>query len=235
MTTLLSNQAAPATMSLAAGRQLTVALASGSTALVERYQGDALLDKTPIAAGITHVFGEYLINVSMKITCLTGSLTYSESQNTGNVVQRATQTNDDAAAGEIGEYKETVVAIGDAVPETTATPVDVCTLALTAGDWEVSGTVNRSLTGVTATQYTAAISPTADTVPAQTGGSGVGADSSVTQDANFGATVTGNYVTTVGPARVKLAAAATIHLVAADTFSAGTIGLFGTLRARRVR
>jgi hypothetical protein len=147
----------------------------------------------------------------------------------------ATTTNDDAAAGIVGEYLETVVPIGSLVSETTATPVDVATLALTAGDWEVSGTVNRVLTGTTATAYGAAISPTANTVPAQAGGSGVGADSSVTQNAVFGATVTGNFVTIVGPTRVKLAAAATIHLVAADTFSAGTVGVFGTIRARRVR
>lgn len=150
-------------------------------------------------------------------------------------VLHGTTTNDSAAAGIVGEYKSTTVAIGSAVAETTATPVDVATLALTAGDWDVSGTIDRVLTGTTATQYTAAISPTANTVPAQAGGSGVGADSSVTQDAVFGATVTGNYVSIVGPVRVSLAADATIHLVAADVFSAGTIGLFGTIRARRVR
>lgn len=146
-----------------------------------------------------------------------------------------TSTNGNAAAGQVGEYLETTVLIGAAVSETTATPVDVAILALTAGDWEVSGTVNRSLAGVTATQYAASISPTANTVPAQAGGSGVGADSSIIEDATMGTTITGNYVSRVGPVRVLLAAGATIHLVAADTFSAGTIGLFGTLRARRVR
>lgn len=150
-------------------------------------------------------------------------------------IVQGTTTNDNAAAGIIGEVATSTVAIGSAVSETTATPVDVTTLALTAGDWEVSGVVNRVLTGTTATAYGAAISPTANTVPAQAGGSGVAADSVVTQNATFGTTVTGNYVTIVGPVRVSLAAGATIHLVAADTFSAGTVGVFGTLRARRVR
>lgn len=148
---------------------------------------------------------------------------------------QGTTTNDNAAAGIVGEVMTSTVAIGSAVAETTATPVDVTTLALTAGDWEVSGVVNRVLTATTATAYGAAISPTANTVPAQAGGSGVAADSSVTQNAVFGATVTGNYVTIVGPVRVSIAATTTIHLVAADTFSAGTIDVFGTLRARRVR
>lgn len=149
--------------------------------------------------------------------------------------KKGTITNGDAAAGDIGEYKETTKAIGNAVAETTATPVNVVSLALTPGDWEVSGVVNRSLTAVTATQYAAAISPTSATVPAQAGGSGVGADSSVIQDATFGTEVTGNYVSQIHSVRVKLSASATIYLVAADIFSAGTIGLFGTLRARRVR
>lgn len=150
-------------------------------------------------------------------------------------IVEGTTTNDNAAAGIVGEVLTSTVAVGDAVSETTATPVDVTTLALTAGDWEVTGVIDRVLTGTTATAYGASISPTANTVPAQAGGSGVAADSTVIQNAVFGATVTGNYVTIVGPVRVSLAAGATIHLVAADTFSAGTIDVFGTLRARRVR
>jgi hypothetical protein len=218
---------------LPAGQRLNVVVAAGSTALVSRYNGDAQLDKTPIAASVTQVFGEYLIDVQFRITCLTGTVTYSMSQATDS--KRATRTNDDAAAGEIGEYLETTVLIGALVSQTTNTPVDVATLDLTAGDWEVSGTVNRSLTGVTATRYAAAISPTANTIPGQAAGSGVSADSSVTQNVTFGVAVTGNFVTPVGPVRVSLAAAATIHLVAGDLFSLGTIGLFGTIRARRVR
>ncbi len=144
-------------------------------------------------------------------------------------------TNSSAAAGKIGEEKIATLAVGSAVSETTATPVSVLSLSLTAGDWDVSGVVNRDLAGVTATRYTAAISPTANTVPAQAGGGGVGPDSAVGQFATFGTTITGAYTTAVGPVRVSLAATTTIYLVAADVFSAGTVGLFGTIRARRVR
>lgn len=146
-----------------------------------------------------------------------------------------TSTNDSAAAGKIGEEKIATLAVGSAVSETTATPVTVLSLSLTAGDWDVSGVVNRDLAGVTATRYTAAISPTANTVPAQAGGGGIGPDSVVGCFATFGTTITGAYTTTVGPVRVSLAATTTIYLVAADVFSAGTIGLFGTIRARRMR
>ena len=144
-------------------------------------------------------------------------------------------TNSSAAAGKIGEEKIATLAIGSAVSETTATPVSVLSLSLTAGDWDVSGVVNRDLGGVTATRYTAAISPTANTVPAQAGGGGVGPDSVVGCFATFGTTITGSYTTAVGPVRVSLAAPTTIYLVAADVFSAGTVALFGTIRARRMR
>lgn len=135
----------------------------------------------------------------------------------------------------IGEFMSNTVLIGAAVAETSATPVDLTSILLPYGEWDVSGIVNRSLTGVTATQYAAAISPTVNTVPAQAGGSGVSADSSIIQDAVFGATITGNYVSRVGPVRCSAPIGGlTVHLVAADTFSAGTVGLFGTIDARRV-
>ncbi len=234
MSTTLLDQEHAANI-LFANRQLTVVVAASSSACVERYANDVLLDKTTIAAGVTKVFGEYSVDIVFKITCLSGTLAYSQSQSTDTILARATQTNDNAAAGAIGEYLSTTVAVGDAVSETTATPVDVCTLSLTPGDWDVSGVINRVLTGTTATVYGAAISPTANTVPAQAGGSGVAADSSVIKYAAFGPTVTGNHMTAIGPVRVSVAVTTTIHLVAADTFSAGTVGVYGTLHARRVR
>lgn len=232
MTTLIKGDVHTST--LAAGKQLTVTTAASSTATLERLSGGVVVETFSLTASTSKVLGEYHVDQQYRVTGLTGTITAAESQSTAEVIGRAVDGGSDAAAGEIGEVLTSTVAIGSLVSETTATPVDVTTLALTAGDWEVCGVVDRVLTGTTATAYGAAISPTANTVPAQAGGSGVAADSSVTQNAVFGATVTGNYVTIIGPVRVSIAAA-TIHLVAADTFSAGTIGVFGTLRARRVR
>jgi len=217
---------------LRAGQRLTVVVASGGSAYVDRSQGGVLLDHTVVASGATRVFGEYGIDVELRISCVAGTLAYTQSQNTG---PRATQTNDAAGTGEVGELLSTVVEVANAVPETSATPVDVCTLALTPGDWDVSAVLNRALTGVTATQYTAGIALGANTIEPQAGGSGLGSDASVTQNAAFGATVTGAFATSIPPVRLSIAVNTTIHLVAADTFSAGTIGAFGTLRARRVR
>lgn len=146
-----------------------------------------------------------------------------------------TQTNDNAKVGNVGEFLTTTVASGAAVAETTATPVDVCTLALTPGDWDVSAVVDRTLTGTTATIYGAGISLTLNTLPTQAGGSGLGTDALVTQAATFGTTVTGVGSTVIPAVRVSIAANTTLHLVVGDTFSAGSVAVFGTIRARRVR
>jgi hypothetical protein len=172
-----------------------------------------------MAASTTLVVGEYRKDYMFKITALTGSLTYTEAP----------------SANQSGEFKSSTVAVGSPVSETTATPVDVTTLSLTAGDWEVSGQIDRVLGGATSTIYGGGLGVATATLLTQAGGSGVGTDCLTTQSATFGTTITGNYATKIGPVRVSLSATTTIYLIAADTFSAGTIGVYGTLRARRIR
>jgi len=218
------------------GNQFTVTNAATSTSLVEIWDGyNTLISSTSLAASISKKFGEYRQEYRIKISCLTGSLTYTKTASSGVVVGRATQTNDSAAAGEIGELITATVAVGSPVSETTATPVNVTSISLTAGDWDVSAVVDRVLTGTTASIYGAGLGTTTNTVLGQAGGGGVGTDSYVTQSVTFGTTITGTYCTSIPPVRVSLASTTTIYLVAADTFSAGTVGLYGTLRARRVR
>ena len=138
-----------------------------------------------------------------------------------------------AAAGDIGEILEATVASGSAVPLATATGKDVTSLALTAGDWEITGVVDRSLAGTTLTIASCGISLTADTLPPQAGGSGLSPDAAA-YDLKALTTVTGTLNQLVS-AEVNAASGTTVHLVAQDTFSAGTVAAFGTIRARRVR
>lgn len=74
------------TVSLAAGKQLTVTTSAASTALVQRYNGTAFIAQTPIAASTTVVFGEYFIEEDIRISNFTGTLTYAESQSTAPVL-----------------------------------------------------------------------------------------------------------------------------------------------------
>lgn len=134
-----------------------------------------------------------------------------------------------------GELLTTTVTSANAISETTATPVDVCTLSLTPGTWDVSAVIDRTLTGTTATIYGGGISLTLNTLPSQAGGSGLGTDALVTQAATWGTTVTGVGSTVIPPVQCVFTATTTLHLVAGDTFSAGTVAVFGTIRARRIK
>lgn len=153
-----------------------------------------------------------------------------------------TTTNDSAQAGSVGEMLKSTVVAGSGVSQLTATPINITSLSLTPGDWEVTGSCNRTLTGVTATIYSCSLSGTTGTLstqPAFTAGNlTCDEESLVRQDATWGTTVTGRFDTRIGPIRCKVTTAATtLFLVVGDTFSAGTMttGVFGTIKARRVR
>lgn len=145
-----------------------------------------------------------------------------------------------ASAGLVGESLQATLVAGSAVSETTATPVDITTLSLTPGDWQVTGKCDRTLTGTTATVYGCSLSGTLNTLSTQpgfaTGNLTCQPETFFTQSATFGTTVTGRYDSVVGPIVCRVVtAAATIHLVAGDSFSAGTVGVFGSIQARRLR
>lgn len=136
----------------------------------------------------------------------------------------------DAAAGSIGELLTTVVASGAAVSVTTATAVDIATLALTAGDWDIYGAivfVGSGTTSAAATPWLAGISTTLNTQP-----------TSLDQRGSEDVVITTTSVTVCVQApfqRMTVSSATTLHLVATGTFSAGTMTAYGRLIARRAR
>lgn len=147
-----------------------------------------------------------------------------------------------AGVGAVGETLSSTVVAASGVTQLTATPINITSLSLTPGDWEITGACDRTLTGVTATIYGCSLSGTTGTLSTQpgfaTGNLTCGPDSLVTQAATWGTTVTGRFDTRVGPINCRVVtAAASIFLVVGDTFSAGTMttGVFGTIKARRIR
>ncbi len=137
-----------------------------------------------------------------------------------------TTTNDAALAGQIGEYASAVVPIGSPVSLTNNTGVNAVTLELTAGDWDVSGAVNFIQTGATATAITAGITTTTITVPV---------DGSEIYFGPLGSELTVTAGSTLATKRISLAATTNVRLATKALFSAGTVGAFGTLTARRAR
>lgn len=142
-----------------------------------------------------------------------------------------TGTNDSAAAGNVGEYAESIIPIGSQVALTSTTAKTVTSIALTAGDWDVTGCVFISPAAATSlTQTAGSISTTTNTNDTTAG--------HFSQKV-FAAAIPAGFVITepIGPFRVTVAAAgsATEFLVAQATFTVSTCSAYGILRARRVR
>jgi 3-deoxy-D-manno-octulosonate 8-phosphate phosphatase KdsC-like HAD superfamily phosphatase len=206
--------------------RLTVTAAIGGSAIVERYRHGDLVDKTLVASGETKILGEYFADYAFNITCLEGSVSYSAAQSTA---ARVTHTNDNASAGEIGEYISSTIAAGAAVALTSDEVADVTSIELTAGDWDVSGVVGFKPAASTSVTYMAASS---SLVTATSGGNGAVAGSACA------AVVPGasaELSTVIPVRRVSVAVATTVYLTALATFTVSTLGAYGVLRARRVR
>lgn len=138
-----------------------------------------------------------------------------------------TSTNDNASAGQLGEYVEAVVASGSAVALTTATAKTVTSISLTSGDWDLSGDVNYSTVG----------GPTITVIVqgSSTTNNATDVDDTYTL---FRGSFTGAFpISMVIPTRrVSIASTTTVYLVAQATFTGGTsCSAFGRIRARRMR
>jgi hypothetical protein len=154
---------------------------------------------------------------------IAGSITTSQ---TAGIV--GTTTNNNAAAGSVGEYA-TASAASTTVSLTTATPANVTSISLTAGDYDVQGVcVYQTAASTSVTQDICGISTTSATL---------GADGSYTRS-TFAAVVPGavEYADMPSPVfRVSLAATTTVYLVGQSTFTVSTQTAGGVIRARRVR
>lgn len=142
-----------------------------------------------------------------------------------------TATNDNASAGNVGEYLTQSIAAGSAVSITTATPINIASVALTAGDWECRGQISRTFTATTSfTQLSASLSTTTGTI----GSPALGTQRFIASAANVPGTTVGPS-SDIGPSRFSLNAGATVFLVASDTFTASTNAGFGYVACRRAR
>jgi len=137
---------------------------------------------------------------------------------------KGTTTNDNAAAGYIGEYITPTDLTG--VSLTTGTVINVSSAVLAAGDYEITGTVRFNPSAAsTINQIVAGVSLTSNNV---------GAVGTFTQlVAPFS---TGQTQTIAAPLqRISLATTTTVYLTAAMGFAVSTAAANGYLHIRRVR
>ena len=142
---------------------------------------------------------------------------------------KGSTTNDSAAAGSVGELISSTVLVGSAVSLTLGGKSDVTSITLTAGDWDVFGTVCTTAGAGTLTSRVAGwISTTSATFPTAP---------------NNGA-YTYRYISTgagdntfydVGKCRISASGNTIVYLTAACNFTVSTLAAYGFIGARRVR
>lgn len=143
-----------------------------------------------------------------------------------------TTTNDNAAAGSVGELISADLLVANKISLTTATEANIISTSLSAGDWEVSGqvvfVVNPGSTVVT--RYIWWVSSTSATIPS------LGADFNAFSF-SAGNTPLSTTAASLGvrPTRFSLSGTTTIYLSVYADFSASTLEAYGQIRARRIR
>lgn len=143
---------------------------------------------------------------------------------------KGTTTNDNAAAGYVGEVIESNVASGSAVALTTAVGAQVTSISLTAGDWEVSGAVSYVLNAATTMSVQGvAISSVSTTFPTRPNGGGT---TIIVAPVPAGGVIP---QITTGPMRVSLSATTIYYLNTYNEFAVNTAAAYGYIKARRVR
>lgn len=184
----------------------------------------------PTGAGtLTNAYGFYseAITKGSTLNYAFFSAGTTKSKFTGGL--EGTTTNDNACAGCIGEYIESIITSGSATSLTSATAKTVTSISLTAGDWDVTGT-NYFIfgTGTTATDFRTSLSTTTNTE-----------DTTAGRFAHLlMPTLTGTGITqstSIPSYRFSLSGTTTIFLVAQATFGVSTMTAYGIIRARRIR
>lgn len=144
-----------------------------------------------------------------------------------------TATNDDAAAGKVGEIISSTVLPGAPVSLTTNTTANLASLSLTAGDWDVYAECDfQGAGGTTAVNiWQCSVSTTTGTIDLNPG-------RFATQ---FPSTLFSPYAAvsavglTAGPVRASLSGTTTYYCTANSQFSVNTQTVYGVCRARRIR
>lgn len=153
-----------------------------------------------------------------------------QGKGTGGVEIEGTATNDNAAAGYVGEVISSVVTSGSAVSLTTGNYATVTSISLTAGDWDVFGLVVLNLTSATGvTDEIAGISATAGS---QTFGP-IDTPANRKLSPSYSPGGANSYPLSAG--RITLTGTTTYYLQSRSAFSGGSASAYGNIWARRSR
>lgn len=188
------------------------------------------------AARYDSTTGKLIQSSALIIADTTGAI--SRSGNGGIPVQ-GTNTNDNAAAGDIGEFISSNIASGSAVALTTGTQTNITSISVTAGDWDVEGLVGYSSAATTSITVVSSsisnVSATVPTGPNNTAPMGGGGMNFLRMAAFVPGTTSNAFQLPTGAVRVSLSGTTTIYLVAFSNFTVSTLSAYGYIGARRAR
>jgi len=183
------------------------------------------------ATGTTTTNLVFSTSPSITTPTLVGDATLS----TGNVVFSTsgkgiagTTTNDNAAAGVVGEYVNATLAVVSATALTSGVGKNITSISLTAGDWDVWARLGvYNATAATWSFLYGAISTTS---------ASFSSDDYFVDKPDGVSVASANFQMAVPQQRISLASTTTVYLVCSPNFVGGTgvVG-FGSISARRVR
>jgi hypothetical protein len=150
---------------------------------------------------------------------------------TGTFNLKGVTDGSDAALGNVGEFQAASNSAG--VPLTTAVTADVTSLALPAGDWQVSGVVIFTPTTTGPNSIIGGINTVSATLPTDT----QVLAGACTLSQIWSASMTSNkkQILPLAMCRINIAAATTVYLMAQSSFGGGSVTATGRLIARRMR
>lgn len=213
---------------------VTPALGTPTSGVLSSCTGYAQSALTGLGTGVStalgaNVNGSGAISLATSPTFVTpilgaASATSLSFSSTSGII--GTTTNDSAAAGSVGEYITSNVPQASAVSiGSTGATINVTSISLTAGDWDVYG--NVIFITSTATRVIAWTSNTSATI--------VDGSLYASQGIAGGVILIQNSALTVPYRRVSLSGTTTVYLSAYADFASGTVKAAGTIYARRVR
>lgn len=147
-------------------------------------------------------------------------------QGTGGINIKGVGTSTNAASGNVGEFVSSVILAASAGPVANGVPVNITSISLTAGDWDVWGNINYPTLLVAPTAIYAWISPTSATFP----------DASLAAGINLATgTLTAFSGLTAPSQRISISSTTTVWLTGQANGTSGSSIACGGIYARRIR
>jgi len=190
---------------------------------------------TGTAAGLTAGTVTTNANLTGDITSVGNATTAAATQANIATLSRAagvavhgTNTNDNAAAGFVGEFISSGLVGSNNFPGASGAWGDATSISLTAGDWDVSMTIQTTSSGATVSDVEIGISVTS-------GNSSTGLDFGDNALDLFPPTAATNSGASLGPKRFSLSGTTTIYAKLLGSYSVATPKYTCRLSARRMR